>query len=290
MMSTQTHTFELYSPIGFGQYSILPVEEIYTGTGFLPISWCQQEVQKALIHFKPLGQPYHKFFNIYPDGKYLKVVLNEDYSKVDYFGGVHLNQFDVHREINNILTEIYYGIPNNDAQGSVASYSEEFFIDHKQEKLLLDILLIELEITRGNKQVMRVERNVLKNGKPSYISWLIQNVDFFSLQPADLAKLEGLEINSFFGIWLKQIDQVTFELGVAFTKRREVFSEHMKQLNKVKWEAFWSERGKYQDVAEEEDRREEYSNPWADLHTGCDDDEDNIMRGLSNGNGDQFGF
>ncbi|GAB3638611.1 hypothetical protein GCM10027422_42010 [Hymenobacter arcticus] len=212
--------------------------------------------------------------------------MNDTYSKCKYFQGVHLDAFDCHRELNKLLTERYEGICQDNEEQEVISYSHEYFESLEREGMLRIEVKVNFEDSTKN---FSYEAFLLKYGKPGYISWLIQNVDFFSLSTSCVRALEELDVNTFLGVRLKKIDKSTFEPFVNSSKRKEIFSENIKKLNSDKWVKFYSEnKHLFQSVYygyERNDFRDDTR-----LGFGGDNDEDNIMRGLGSGNGDLLGF
>lgn len=163
----------------------------------------------------------------------LTMSLKKDHEHMQDYNGFNLQVCNYWHEINNFLTEYYFGIPH--ANGSATLYSEHFFEDKAREGM------INYNDMMGTDYFSLEERFTLRYGQPAYISWLIQNVNYFSLLPSDLNLLEELEINNFLGIWVKRINEHNFLPTPAFTKRKEKFPEHIKALNEKKWELFQSQ-------------------------------------------------
>lgn len=130
---------------------------------------------------------------------------------------------------------------------------------------------------------------ILRFGKPKYICWLINNVEFFSMSPENLDALEQLDVFEFYGLYLKKVEENVYSINQSFLKLKRKFSDQIKILNKSKWDAFIESQEQMSESA--------YCNDWNDSGSGrsnqdfySDDDEDQIMRGLMNGDGDLFGF
>lgn len=239
-MKNQKRIFELDGPIKFGKYSKLTVKQIYCGNSALPDEWICEVLRRNFLPsengFKVLGQPYQHNFKIDFQGKYLTMSLKPDCQHLLKLNGFDLNHCNYWVEINNFLTECYYGIPQNDAKGSAAMYSQQYFEDRAREGM------IDFNDILGEGFFSLECRYALRYGQPTYISWLIQNVEYFSLRPNDLDDLEDFEINSFLGIWVKKVNEHTFLPSTVFIKHKQKFSDYIKKYNEKKWAIFLSQQ------------------------------------------------
>ena len=276
-MSTQRYIFHLHLPLEFGQYSNLGIDRIYSGTEELPAEYKKQELMEGLKLFKPLENNYEEFFQLTVDENILSVELKKEAS---YYKGVRLSQFDFCREVNNALSEYYFGWPLDLYNG--CNLIEQYHRSYDED----------LHRTSGGKIIVFCDKflrqyNILHDGQPEYISWLINNVSYFSLTPGDLEELEKRDVIKFYGLYLKRIDDSKYEICSSTSLRKFNFSERTKILNESKWNAFWAS---YEDGYSASDSGKS-RNHWNDgPNFNSDDDEDQIMRGLSGSNGDLFGF
>lgn len=280
-MSAQKRPFDLHTALRFGQYSPLTVTEVYRGTGDLPAAYCKKKLLEALELFKPLGYNCEKFFKVSITDKTLNVEVQQG---AYYYKGVHLKQLDFSREVNNILHEMNTGVP---------------FDLYDEHKIMDDVSLTwsEDDERRTEKEKMIVfnvpdeeqTHYILRNGKPNYVSWLIENVEFFSLPPDNLQALEKLEVLTFNWIYLKKLNEGNYSINASYLKSKSEFSNKIKVLNESKWNAFMESQGQTQ--------KANYFMSWEDSWGGrgsrdfySDNDEDQVMRGLMSGDGDLRGF
>jgi hypothetical protein len=277
-MSTQKRAFEIHKPIRFGKYSSLSVVQIYSGTGELPAAYCKNYLLDALKFFKPLEEDYTTFFQVEIADGLVKVSVNP---QTRYYKGIYFNKFDFCREVNNVLHEFESGFPFDWYNGYELeddrhrSYSQD---EERGEKEDLIHFAHDEDV-----------HHILRYGKPRYIDWLVNNVDFFSLAPEDLDALEQLDVLEFYGLYLKKVDEGVYSMNQSFLKLKKKFGANIKLLNEKKWNAF-VERREQTSVSESYESR---GSSWSSSRNRdfySDDDEDQIMRGLSNGDGDLFGF
>lgn len=277
-MSAQKRAFNLYKPLRFGKYAALSIVEIYSGTGELPAAYCAKYLLDALKLFKPLDENYEQFFQVKIVDNVLNVSINP---KKGYYKGVYFKNFDFCREVNNTLSEFEFGFPLELYNGYelIEEYHRSFSSDEERGEREELIKFIHDEKAY----------NIMRYGKPDYISWLIKNVDFFSLSPENLKALERLYVLEFNGMYLRETGQGTYSIHQSFLKSKKEFSSQIKILNGNKWIDF-------EEIQRQASEAESFES-WGDSGSSSrnrdfysDDDEDQIMRGLSNGDGDLFGF
>ncbi|WP_210516831.1 hypothetical protein [Hymenobacter terricola] len=235
-MKYQKRVFELHEPIGFGQYSKLTIQQIYCGAAVLPVVWCREILRRIFSKhdspFMSTGKKYCSHLSVSFLGNQMILKIKAGHEYIAAMARIDLTNFDYHTEINNFLAEYYFGLPQNDPQGSIVMYSEQYFEDISRAGI------VDYNEVVGKEYYLEEDRYSLHFGKPSYIHWLIKNVEFFSLRPSDLIALAKLDVNSFLGFQVNKITESILPIRALITKRKEFTPDSLVSLNEKKWRLF----------------------------------------------------
>ena len=144
------------------------------------------------------------------------------------------------------------------------------------------LLAFSPQLSTDEKELAKVE------GNPNYIHWCINAVDGFCLEGNQdgIHGLNDLPVFSLDSFWIKAgkiKDDFTFEIGIRFEADFIEAEEHIVKANCDKYRDYI---GKKNTPYYPEEVFHDEINDYQDNS----DDEENIMRGLDSGNGDQFGF
>jgi hypothetical protein len=198
------YTFD--SPLPFGKYKGWTVRDIYCGWDFPTLEFLSEYIRfrmsQADVSIE--GSTPSQFFKV-----------------IDYAIG-----------INNLL-RINYQDSMNATQWIVSYLTMLFQADEQYPERQHQLSANDFILSRLREQDQRFK--LLAD--PDYIFWCLSNHDGFCLSEADVAQLETLECNAFWGLQFQQITPNLFSYTVSCVKGRRAISDVVKGKNLRKYDA-----------------------------------------------------
>jgi len=220
--------FSLNSKLDFGKFKGVSVLDLYQGASYLSRQWIREVIEQLIlpeIHqldMEARKNAYFKFNDKYVDFSISNKILTIGASKKCYEFDFGLDWIVLYK-FENIIADFLIKKLDAHLVSLLGERNKPLAINYDK---IFDGLV-------GDEKETQVAY-----GNPYYISWLIENVDSFLLNPKSLKVLEGLPINSFEKIDFVSLGNSDFYYYQVKKVYRYEFLQKVHEINQNKWDAY----------------------------------------------------
>ena len=250
----------LTQQLGFGQYSDLSVQMIFSGSQSVPSFWCQNTLKEFILSPNALKKISDKAASHLVENYEIEFtrsyIIMTFVKKADgYFEGLDFDEYDL---LNDFFVK--------ELKWKDDSYFRPKPIEMNEE---------------GNTS----KQYIMPSGAPDYLEWVIKNTALFFMRPAELLSLQNTPVNKWLGFELVKINEEIFKAIPDFTQIRFLFSKEAIELNEQKYQRYLERlsRLRYADGHNLQDYFLAYET-YGDYKRGDDDNYSNYG-GPSDGHG-----